>query len=262
MEVTQRRPVGSSMGSWSSTRRGTLAIAFVAMLVAAGILVFALHRYRQGIETQSKPATVLVANRFIAKGTAGAAIGVGEYFKTTKILDKQVTQGALANSAALHGEVAAVDIYPGQQLTAADFVSGGLFYSKLPSNLRAISVPVNTAHGLIGDIQTGDRADVYVSFSKEEGRPAYVRLVAPDVVVLDAGKTSAAGTLGANPATAESDVVLEVDAHQAAELAFSADDGKVWLVLRPANGTSPKTEVISEASILAENESGSQGGAK
>jgi Flp pilus assembly protein CpaB len=263
MEVTERRPVGSSMGRWSSTRRGTLAIAVVAMLVAAGILVFALHRYRQGIENQSKPATVLLANRFIAKGTAGAAIGVGEYFRTTKILDKQVAQGALAGSAALHGEVAAVDIYPGQQLTAADFVSGGLFYSKLPANLRAVSVPVNTSQGLLGDIQTGDRADVYVSFPKEPEQkiPAEVRLAAPDVVVLDAGKASTA-TLGGNSASAESDVVLEVDVHQAAELAFAADNGKVWLVLRPANGTSPRTEVISELSILAGTTPASQGGAK
>jgi Flp pilus assembly protein CpaB len=261
MEVIQRRPVGSNVGRWSSTRRGTLAIALVATLVAAGILVFALHRYRQSIESSSKPATVLVANRFIAKGTAGAAIGVGEYFKTAKVLDRQVAQGALANSAALHGEVAAVDIYPGQQLTGADFVSGGLFYSKLPPNQRAISVPVDTSHGLIGDIQTGDRVDVYVSFPREANLPAYLRIVAPDVVVLDAGQLSSSN-LGANTTSATTNVVLEVDAHQAAELAFSADNGKVWLVLRPANGASPHGELVSESSILAGNPQTSHEGAK
>jgi Flp pilus assembly protein CpaB len=224
--------------------------------------VFALNRYRQSIETSSKPATVLVANRLIEKGTGGAAIGVGEYFKTAKVLDKQVAQGALASSAALHGEVAAVDIYPGQQLTAADFVPGGLFYSKLPANLRAVSVPIDTSHGLVGDIQTGDRADVYVSFPKEGNTPAYLRLVAPDIVVLNAARPPSTGTLGGSSATAISNVVLEVDARQAAELAFSADNGKVWLVLRPAHGTSPRSEVISELSILAGNPPVSQGGAK
>lgn len=261
MAVTQRRPVGSNVGKWSSTRQGTLAIAVVATLVAAGILVFALHRYRQSIETSSKPATVLVARRLIQKGTAGAAIGVGRDFRITKILDKQVAQGAFASSAALHGEVAAVDIYPGQQLTAADFVGGGLFYSKLPRNGRAVSVPVDTSHGMIGNIQTGDRVDVYVSFPKEGNVPAYLRLVAPDVVVLDAGQASGGGTLGVNTSNATSNVVLEVDAHQAAELAFSADNGKVWLVLRPANGTHPGGGLVTESSILAENP-GLQGAAK
>jgi Flp pilus assembly protein CpaB len=262
MEVTHRRPVGSNIGKWSSTRRGTLTIALVATLIAAGILVFALHRYRQSVETRGKPATVLVANRFIEKGTSGAAIGVGEYFKTRKILDKQVTQGALASSAALHGKVAAVDIYPGQQLTAADFVSGGLFYSKLPRNLRAVSVPVDKNHGLIGNIQTGDRADVYVSFPKSARSPASLRMVASNVVVLDAGQAPSKGTLGGNAARAVSNVVLEVSPHQAAELAFSADNGKVWLILRPAHGTSPRSERVSELSILAENSQISPGGTK
>jgi Flp pilus assembly protein CpaB len=255
MEVTQRRATGSSGGSWYSTRQGTLSIALVATLIAAGILVFALHRYRKSVETSNEPGTVLVANRFIEKGTSGAAIGVGHYFRTTKMLDKQVAQGALASSAALHGEVAAVDIYPGQQLTAADFTSGGLFYSKLPRNLRAVSVPVNTSHGMIGNIQTGDRVDVYASFKREGGREAFLRLVAPDVVVLDAGQLPSSGSIAgsANQTSQEANVVLEVDIHQAAELAFTADNGKVWLVLRPAHGTSPTGELIDEFSIQTKN---------
>ena len=262
MEATHRRPAGSSFGTLSSTRRGTIAIALVAALIAAVILIFALHRYRQSIETQSKPATVLVASRFIEKGTSGAAIGVGQYFKATKVLDKQVAQGALVNTAALHGEVAVVDIYPGQQLTAADFVSGGLFYSKLPPNQRAISVPVNTSRGMIGDIQTGDRVDAYASFKREGTIPASLRLVAPDVVVLKAGEGSNSGSLSGASTIATSNVVLEVSIHQAAELAFSADNGEVWLVLRPANGTSPSSELVSELSILAGNPSVSVGGTK
>jgi Flp pilus assembly protein CpaB len=225
--------------------------------------VVALKKYRQSIETTRKPLTVLVANRFIEKGTSGASIGVGQYFRPASISEKQVTTGALANSASLHGEVAATDIYPGQQLTASDFVSGGLFYSKLPPNLRAVSVPVDASHGMVGNIQTGDRADVYASFKKEEKKPAFLRLVAPDVVVLDAGHLAAGVGLAAVGASSEkSDVVLEVDAHQAAELAFSADYGKITLVLSPPHGTRPSQEVIDELSILASNPSPSQEGQK
>jgi Flp pilus assembly protein CpaB len=263
MELTQRRATSKSMGRWSASRKGTLTIALVTTLIAAGILVFALQRYKKSIEGTGQPATVLVANRLITKGTSGAAVGVGQYFRTTKISQKQVAQGALANSAELHGEVAAVDIYPGQQLTAADFVSGGLFYSKLPRNLRAVSVPVDTSHGMIGNIQTGDRVDVYGSFQKENEKPAVLRLLASDVVVLDAPKVAGTGLGGSSQTTATANASLEVSIHQAAELAFTADFGKVWLVLRPANGTSPKTnELVDEFSILTSNPGVSREGTK
>jgi Flp pilus assembly protein CpaB len=263
MEVSQRRPVGTGLGKWSSTRRGTITLALTCALIAAGILAFALHKYRQSVATAGKPVTVLVANRFIEKGTSGASIGVGQYFRLAKVSEKQVAAGSLSSSASLHGEVAATDIYPGQQLTASDFVGGGLFYSKLPRNLRAVSVPVDVSHGMIGNIQTGDRADVYASFASEPNKPAFLRLIAPNVVVLDAGHVaSSAGLAAIGTANQSSNVVLEVGVHQAAELAFSADYGKVWLVLSPARGTSTPREIINELSILAENPGVPVGGAK
>lgn len=264
MEVTHRRAVSGGFGGWSSTRRGTITIALIGALIAAAILVVALHKYKKGIETAHKPATVLVASHFIEKGTSGAAIGVGQYFKVTHISEKQLASGALASSAALHGEVAAVDIYPGQQLTGSDFVGGGLFYSKLPPNLRAVSVPVDSAHGMIGNIQTGDRADVYASFPKELKKPAFLRLVAQNIVVLDAGhKSSGVGLSSGAGGPGNSNVVLEVGVHQAAELAFAADNGKVWLVLSPPHGTRVSDdETVNELSIFTENEAVSSGGKK
>ena len=60
MEVSQRRVGGGgSFSRWSSTRRGTLAIAAVSTLVAAGILAFAMDRYRQSVNSTEKPVTVL-----------------------------------------------------------------------------------------------------------------------------------------------------------------------------------------------------------
>lgn len=262
MEVTQRRPMAKSFGGWSSSRRGTLTIAFASTALAALILVVALHKYRQSVEAKGRPATVLVASRFIEKGTSGAAIGVGQYFTTSRLPEKQVAQGALASSAALHGEVAATDIYPGQQLTAADFVGGGLFYSKLPPNQRAVSVPVDAAHGMVGNIQNGDRADVFASFPRENLRPPFVRLLAPDVVVLDAGQRTSGGLASVGVSNDKANVVLEVNAHQAAELAFSADNGKVWLVLSPAHGSRVGKEVVSASSIYAENQPVPLGGTR
>ena len=80
--------------------------------------------------------------------------------------------------------------------------------------------------------------------------------------MLDAGQLSASGIGSGSTTTDTADVVLEVGIHQAAELAFASDYGKVWLVLRPANGTSPSSELITQTSLLAANQPVSQGGSK
>jgi Flp pilus assembly protein CpaB len=116
---------------------------------------------------------------------------------------------------------------------------------------------------MIGNIQTGDRVDVYGSFQKEAEKPAVLRLLASDVVVLEAPKISGTGLGGITQTTASANASLEVSIHQAAELAFTADFGKIWFVLRPANGTSPKTnELVDEFSILTSNPGVSREGTK
>jgi Flp pilus assembly protein CpaB len=264
MEVTQKRPARGNLGKMSSTRQGTFVIAAVATIIAAAILLFALSRYRHSVESANKPATVIVASRFIEQGTAGSVIGVGQYAHSLQVTNKRVATGALVNTSALQGEVAAHDIYPGQQLRASDFVSGGLFYSKLPAGRRAVSIPLDTAHGLVGDVHNGDRVDAYVSFPKEPNREAFVRLVAPDVVVLDAGQLASSGGLGGgtDQTRSESDVALEVTTHQAAELAYATDNGKVWLVLRPAHAAPPSSEVIDTNTFLSGPQAAASGESK
>src|SRR5437016_5857443 len=101
MELTQRQPAGSDWRKWLSTRQGTFAIAAVSALIAAGILVYALNRYRQSVNSTTKQRTVLVATQLIEKGTSGDAIGVGQFFKPRRMLTKQVSAGAFVDPATL-----------------------------------------------------------------------------------------------------------------------------------------------------------------
>jgi Flp pilus assembly protein CpaB len=250
MELIEKRP-SSDWRKWTSTRRGTFTIATICAVIAAVILAVALSN-RNGSSTAGRSATVLVATKLIEQGTAGDAIGVERLYRVQKVTQRQVTAGAFAEPAALHGQVAAADIYPGQQLTSSDFIDGGNLESRLASTQRAVAVPVDTSHGGIGEIQTGDHVDVYSSFPEQSGRPAELRLLAPNVTVLKAAQLSSGGLGSNNQITASANVVLEVNDRQAAKLAFTADNGKVWLTLRPGAGAAPKSEVVSEASILSE----------
>jgi Flp pilus assembly protein CpaB len=261
MELAQRQPAGGDWRRWLSTRQGTLVVALISALIAAGIIVYALHQYRKTVTSSGQQVTVLVATRLIEKGTGADQIGVGQFFRTTTILSKQASVGAFADPGVLHGKVAAADIYPGQELVASDFTTaGGEIASKLAATQRAIEVPLEGSHGLIGNIKVGDHVDVYASFPGLNGSPPVLRLMAPNIEVLSGGQNGSGGSLGSNQANAINNVMIEVNTRQAAKIAFAVDNGKLWLALRPGNGSSPDNTAISLSSILAGNPTAAQEG--
>lgn len=259
-----------SRGDWRaslSTRQGTIALAAVSALIAAAILVYAMNRYRQSVDASGKPETVFVANGVIQKGTSGDAIAAQRLFSPTRIVTKQVSAGAIADAAALHGKVAVSTIYPGQQLTAADFTVGGGLAAQLAPNQRAVTVPLDASHGLIGQANAGDHVDVYAGwYASQTGnngsRSGLLRLLIPDVLIL-AESAPTSGGIGGGKSGQGADVTMQVDDSQAGELAFAADQGNLWLTLRPGNGSTPPPSVITVNSILASTPSApTAGGSK
>src|SRR5438270_7872959 len=104
-----------------STRRGTVLIGACAAVLAAILLIVYLNRYRASLKGTDAPVAVLVAKNLIQKGAPGNLIGTGHQFQVSNIPKPQLLSGAITDPAALRGYVAIRDIYPGQQLTAADF---------------------------------------------------------------------------------------------------------------------------------------------
>jgi Flp pilus assembly protein CpaB len=125
-------------------------------------------------------------------------------------------------------------------LTAADFTAvGATIASELPNGDRAIAIPVDSAHGLVGFVHPGDHVDVLASFGGGTTTHGTVTVVAQDVLVLSApgGGGGGGGIIGGGGGGGGAgNMVLRVDARTAQELAFDADNGKVWITLRPPAG--------------------------
>jgi Flp pilus assembly protein CpaB len=247
VELTSNPKSRRNFSGVLSTRQGTLAVAGACALVAIGVLVLAISKYRESVNSSTKEATVLVASRLIQKGTAGDAVASGQLFAPAQVLQKQVSIGAVADASALRGKVAATNFFPGQQLTASDFVVATGLGTELSANQRAISVPVDQSHGLVGVVQSGDHVDVYAGFQGQSTAGAVVRLLASNVLVLQA-PASAGGGIGGSQ---NGQVVLAATPKLAAQLAFTADNGKVWIVLRPGNGTTSAEGAATMSSILS-----------
>lgn len=258
MELTGNRYAGRDWRRWLSTRKGTLIVAAGCTLVAAAILVYAASRYRQSVQSSDGVRTVLVASGTIVKGTSGDTVTSQQLFHTQSVAAKQVTAGAIADTAALHGKVAAADISAGQQLTAGEFTAKGGYAAQLAPDERVISIPLDASHGLEGVVQAGDRVDVYAGLNLQLSRTSSggaagvaLRLLVSNVPVLAVNENSGSG-LGSSSGTGQqADVVLRVRASDAGALAFASDNGKVWLVLRGSNAAEPSTQAKETFNVQA-----------
>jgi Flp pilus assembly protein CpaB len=216
-----------------ATRRGTVIIGIVAAVLAAILLVVYLNRYRASLKSSNVDVSVLVAQRLIQAGAPGNLIASGRQFQVASIAKSEIRPGAITDPSTLRGLVATHDIYSGQQLTMADFstTTPDALQTRLTGTDRAIQLPFDAPHGMSGQIQAGDHVDVYVILAVQGPtgtHPAIKQLMENALVLRTPASGAASGT-----------VVLRGKGVKTAELAWASDNGKIWLVLRPASGAKP-----------------------
>jgi Flp pilus assembly protein CpaB len=237
-----------------STRRGSFYVAGIAALLSAVALLVYLNGYRNKLASGTTPVTVLIARQTIPKGTPGSVIAAKGLFTATTIRESQLREGALSDPASLRGKATTDEIYEGSQLTASEFsASADTLAASLTDKERLLTVPLDSAHGMIGQIEAGNRVDVYVvenvvqrgGASAGQTRPL-ARRIMQNIQVIAVGDSS--GYQGSSKAT---NVSLRLTDKQAADLAFAADTGKVWLSLRPsASAKSSPPDLVSLETLM------------
>jgi pilus assembly protein CpaB len=250
----QKRQARLDIPKLVSTRRGAAMVAAASAVLAAIVLLVFLDQYRRSLNADNEPVTALVAKSLIEKGSSGTVIAEKSIFQTARIKKSDLKDGAISDPANLRGMVATDDIYPGEQLVIGDFApSTGGVRDRIAGRERAISLPLDNAHGMIGDIQSGDHVDVYVVLNAAGStgigqNRSLLKVLIQDTVVLRAPKKAKAGIGGP---TNTDEVVVRATDSQAAKLAFASDNGKIWIVLRPKIGSEQgKPSIVDERSLL------------
>jgi Flp pilus assembly protein CpaB len=227
-------------------RGGAVIVGLIAAAIAVVILVLYLQSYRSSVNSGKQAERVLVATKLIPKGTSGTLIAQQGLYQATTVQKDQLELNAITDPSALNDRVAASDIFPGQQLTQDDFTTEAptAVPYEITGPQRAIAVPVDATHGLVGQVAAGNYVDVYVTVSGGGGATAaggqLVTLLAPNVYVLVA------------PAGSSDGAVLRIDTRDAAKFAYAAQYETLYLVLRPQVGASrtlPATATL--AALLA-----------
>lgn len=241
-----------------STKRGTLIVAGAAALFAGILILIYLNGYRNSVKSEGAPVTVLIASEDIPKGTSGAVIGSKHLFTRTTMRESELREGAFSDPTGMNGKTATREIVKGAQLTTSAFGPGNqALTSNLTGTERIVAVPLDSAHGLIGEVEVGSHVDVFAGFNvipiRADGTPiaggqarAVLKRIITDAPVVGMGGKN--GGLGSN----STKVLLRLTDKQAADLAFASDNGKVWLALRGGAGSesSPPDLVTAETMLL------------
>ena len=244
MQVDRRFVPGSEVRRLVSTRQGTLAVAGLVAVVAGVFLLLFLSNYRRSVGDTS-PETVLVAKSLIEKGSSGDVIITSGLFETNRITKHEARSGVITDPAKLRGQVASTDVYPGEQLTVSDFTkTTDSLANKISGYDRAISIPLDSAHGMIGEVKPGDHVDVLAGFNVDNaisgagsGKPV-LRTIMQNAVVLRAPASAKNSATGVEKTE---NVVLKAPDKVAWRLAFASEYGKVWIVLRAKAGSGQST---------------------
>ncbi len=227
-------------GKLTQSRGWTIGIGVAAAVLAAILLIVYLNRYRSSVNDTAAQTPVLVAKSLIPLGTSGTVVAEKKLYQVASYAQDDIKIGAVADPAYLAGRVALVDIFPGQQITSAEFSAEPI--QTIPTQLtgleRAVAIPASGARNLVGIAATGDRIDVYYGTGASGGQ--LLGLLAPNVYLLSA------------PTAEGSPAIMRLGAVAAQTMALASDTGTLWFLLRPAgDAKNPPKKVITTQQLLA-----------
>jgi Flp pilus assembly protein CpaB len=222
----KKRSASDSFKQFVSTRRGAYTVAFAAAALAGLVLLVFINRYKDDV----------IANKL---------------FEATPVATENIKPGAITESAQILGKVSVREILPGQQITAADFAEfADPIRSRLTKRERAIEIPMDKVHGLLGTLRPGDHVDILGAFNSSAqngggGGVPILHEIVRDIRVMQNNGSS---------------VILETTDSQGAALAFASDNARLWFLLRPTLGATDSRDItISQDSLIQQQLGGSSG---
>ncbi|PRY47445.1 pilus assembly protein CpaB [Geodermatophilus tzadiensis] len=232
-----------------------LLLALVGTLVLVAYVRGADARALAGVET----VEVLVVDQPVPEGTP--ADELEDLVRTELLPAKAATEGRVTDLAALAGQVATVDLQPGEQLLTARFGDPADQRDPgtvpLPEGAEEVTVLLSPERAAGGRLVAGDTVGVFLSLTYEDGR-ATTHAVLHRVLVtrVDGGVPAATGDTetaaaeeGEAVPTESLLVTLALPASDAETVVFGAEHGTLWLSREPATADTGGTGVLTQTDV-------------
>jgi pilus assembly protein CpaB len=238
-------------------RRRLLAASAALVLALVGTVV--LVAYVRGADTRAlagvQTVDVLVVQQPVPAGTAAAELP--DLVGVEQVPAKAVVDGRVTDLEELAGQVATVDLQPGEQLLAARFASPDDQLAPgtvaVPAGAQEVSVLLEPQRAVGGRLAAGDTVGVFISLDPASTHVVLHRVLVTQVQGAPASAASAddvdTASAGSTAPAASLMVTLAVTAEEAEGVVFGAEHGSLWLSLEPEGADIDGTEVVTPDNV-------------
>ncbi len=230
----------------------TKAAGIIAAVALAGAGTALLVGYVNGAENRAlkgeKPADVYVVSDTIPKGTRAEEIA-GKVRRETVPVKIKAT-GAVASLDSLTGQVAVVDLVPGEQVVTTRFATPATAAAlDIPAGMLEVTVALDSVRAAGGLLREGDTVGVVASFDDDDEPTTHMILhkVRVTSVRTENGASVKKNQLGA--LTGKVIITMALDAPSVEKVIFAAEHGKLWLTSEPSEANESGTKVQTRASV-------------
>ena len=232
----------------------------VLALISAVITALLLFVY---LNSLSRPTDIKIASVIIAASDipANTLITAG-MIKTIDLPAEAVVSGAITDKAQEIGKISKAEIFSGEQLISAKFVSAGdsnekSFAYAIEPGMRAISIAVDETSGLAYMITPGNHVDIIGEFvsttnngtDENEKKISYTTMILENITVLAVDNVFSKAGKASNDKPEYTTLTLQVTPKQAMELSTAQFEGQIRLILR-----SPVDTDLTEQSSVTLND--------
>jgi pilus assembly protein CpaB len=204
----------------------------LAIVAIIAVLIYTSNVQQAAKEGQAR-VKVYVAARDVPAGTPAKDVIAQQDLVQKEVVQDDALPGVLISTENLGDTVLKQDLFAGQQVAQAVFVPANEAVTTVAirGTMRAVSVDVKPANGLVGTLKDGDHVDIYARIGT--GNQRFVKKVLPDVTVLKA-------QIGVKDATSVGDahILFALSDRDAQKLLWLAENGDddFWLAQRPQEG--------------------------
>jgi Flp pilus assembly protein CpaB len=222
-----------------------VVLAFLLAIGATAAVFLYVNGVKHNATTGGTTVQVVVSKQIIPAGTELDPLVSSGAFVPKAIPKEDLVSGAVTQITELQNKTTSQAILPGEQIPLARVngtVAGGPL--AIPKGYQAETFQLSSQQGVSGHIFQSNHLAIYATFDDPNGAAITVDLV-PDVQVLDVIRATAKATT-----SSQFLVTMALRPQDAQRLAYTLDQGRVWVALLPPNEHGRSQKPISFAEVV------------
>lgn len=223
------------------TRIGLVLTAIILAVVATGASLIYLQSLRNEVVRGNEMVRVLVAQKTVSPGTTVEEMLNQDIVSFTQVPRRYAVSGAITDTRGINQQVLTVALAKGEQVTEQKVrPAGGAGLSfRVPKGMVAVTMAVDEASGVGGEVAAGDRVSLLATFSPGPGGADTTKILLSNVEVLGATFNTQKTGLGQSGGSQKQTVTVAASPADSEKLVFAIEKGHIWITLEPAGAGQP-----------------------